>query len=72
MNNTLNLNYGCVVNRFNYSTMKEREVRSTISTFMALLHKTTVTDHCGKSEGRLTGPYLGGVMELNVEQILFR
>jgi hypothetical protein len=51
---------------------KEREVRSTLDSFVALLHKTTVTDHCGISEGGLTGLYLGGVIELNVEPIQFR
>jgi hypothetical protein len=34
--------------------------------------KTTVTDHCGRSEGGLTGLYFGGAIELNVEPIQFR
>jgi hypothetical protein len=50
---------------------KESQVRSTLDSFVAL-HKTTVTDHCDISEGGLTGLYLGGVIELNVEPIQFR
>jgi hypothetical protein len=51
---------------------KEREVRSTLGSFVALFHKTTVTDHYGVTEGGLTSLYLGGVIELNVEPIQFR
>jgi hypothetical protein len=50
---------------------KEREVKSTLDSFVALLHKTAVTDQCGISEGGLTSLYLGGVIELNVELIQF-
>jgi hypothetical protein len=51
---------------------KKCEVRSTLDSFVALLHKTAVTNHCGISEGGLTGLYFGGVIELNVEPIHFR
>jgi hypothetical protein len=50
---------------------KERELRSTLDSFVALLHKTIVPDYCGISEGGLTGLYLGGVIELDVELIQF-
>jgi hypothetical protein len=51
---------------------KEREVRSTLDSFVALVRETTVTDHCGISKAGLTGLYLGGVIELNVEPMQFR
>jgi hypothetical protein len=51
---------------------KERQVRPTLDSFVVLLHKTTVTNHCGISEGGLTGLYLGGVIGLNVDPIQFR
>jgi hypothetical protein len=51
---------------------KEREIRSTLDSFVALLHKTTITDHCGRSEGGLAGLCFGRVIELNVELTQFR
>jgi hypothetical protein len=39
--------------------------------YFIYLHKTTATNHCGISEDGLTSLYLGGVIELNVEQIQF-